>query len=90
MSGSTVEAQAMPATDLGTDAWHTAPMRAIRLWIGRITSAQRLRHDVRALRGLDDRMLTDIGLTRDSLEYAARYGHLPEAGRRFAAGYRHD
>ncbi len=76
MSSSAIEARAARATDLGTEAWHTAAVRSVRQWICRITSAHRLRRDIKALRALDDRMLTDIGLSRQSLEYAARYGHV--------------
>ena len=88
MSSSIAEARAMRATGLVAGSWRAALVRSIRQWIHRITSAWRLRRDVQALRALDDRMLSDIGLNRESLEYAARYGHLPRPRRRPGTDHR--
>ena len=89
MSGSIVEARAVQAAGPTTQTWRTVLMRSAWQWMSRITSAWRLRRDLQALRVLDDRMLSDIGLSRGSLEYAARYGQLPKGRRHFDMGHRH-
>jgi uncharacterized protein YjiS (DUF1127 family) len=37
-----------------------------------------VRRNVELLSALDDKMLADIGLVRDQVEYVARLGHLPD------------
>ena len=89
MGVSIVEARAAQAAGPTTQTWRAALTRSAGQWMSRITSAWRLRRDLQAMRALDDRLLADIGLSRGSLEYAARYGHLPKGRRHFDTGHRH-
>jgi uncharacterized protein YjiS (DUF1127 family) len=50
---------------------------AIERLIAWIRREYRIRRGINELRSLDDYMLSDIGLTRDAIEHAARYGRLP-------------
>jgi uncharacterized protein YjiS (DUF1127 family) len=47
------------------------PIKQLALWI---RNKRRIRRAVNELMALDDRMLTDIGLTRGQVEQAARRG----------------
>jgi uncharacterized protein YjiS (DUF1127 family) len=46
--------------------------------VARLIRFRQARADMRALRGLDDRMLRDIGLTRTGLEHAVQTGQRPD------------
>jgi uncharacterized protein YjiS (DUF1127 family) len=49
----------------------------LKRFLGRIGAEWRLRRSIDTLRSFDDRMLTDIGLSRGSVEYAVRHGRRP-------------
>ena len=47
-------------------------------WLASLVSSERaMRRGTAELRAMDDRLLADIGLTRELVEYLARYGTLP-------------
>jgi uncharacterized protein YjiS (DUF1127 family) len=54
------------------------PIERLASWI---SSERAMRRGAAELRAMDDRLLADIGLTRDMVEYLARYGTLPRCWR---------
>ena len=61
---------------------HTASIKALLVdpirWLASLVSSERaLRRGTAELRAMDDRLLADSGLTRELVEYLARYGTLP-------------
>jgi uncharacterized protein YjiS (DUF1127 family) len=74
MNNSTINDRvSSPVTASNSDTW-------LRLWIKRWLSRTRhrrqIRRDVLRLMEYDDRTLADIGLQRDDIKHAARYGWL--------------
>ncbi|MGE0119438.1 MAG: DUF1127 domain-containing protein [Dongiaceae bacterium] len=59
------------------ESWRAVLMKSIGRRFARIISNRRMRRDIDLLRALDDRMLTDIGLSRWDVEYAVRHGRPP-------------
>jgi uncharacterized protein YjiS (DUF1127 family) len=57
-----------------TEAWWTTLQRAIEQVTARIRAINRLRRGTAELMALDDRMLADIGLSREEIEPAMRFG----------------
>lgn len=51
--------------------------RAVRRQFAWLAREHHARRAVGELMALDDRMLSDIGMDRGSIGFAARYGHLP-------------
>jgi uncharacterized protein YjiS (DUF1127 family) len=51
-----------------------ARAQALRRLIAWFRKERRVRHGIDEMMALDDRLLDDIGLTRGSIEHAARYG----------------
>jgi uncharacterized protein YjiS (DUF1127 family) len=77
MSNSSVESQALLNDRRATEPWRAALADSIKRWVAGIKNERRVRGAVNELAALDDRMLADIGLTRDDVTYAARHGRLP-------------
>jgi uncharacterized protein YjiS (DUF1127 family) len=53
---------------------HAALVKPIERFIARIRAERRIRRGIDELMALDDRMLSDMGLTRGDIARAARYG----------------
>ena len=51
----------------------------IRRLASRISSERAMQRGAAQLRAMDDRLLADIGLPRELVEYRARYGTLPRS-----------
>ena len=47
-------------------------------WIARSKHRRQLRRDVGILSALDDKVLADIGFSRDQIEHAVSHGRLPK------------
>jgi uncharacterized protein YjiS (DUF1127 family) len=79
MGSSTIDARVLAPENQGsTGPWQAALVRAIERLIVWIRNERRIRREIDELMALDDRLLCDIGLSREHIEYAARYGCLPE------------
>ena len=78
MSTSTIEAPVARKAGLSAESWPAALARPIKQGIAWIGSRRRLHRDIKELMALDDRMLSDIGLSRSDVDYAARYGRVFE------------
>ena len=66
-----------PAAATRPSSWHVAMMQSVIRQLERIGARRRLHRDLQDLLSLDDRMLADIGLTRDDAKHIARHGTLP-------------
>ena len=74
MSNWTIAAPPARGAVLNAESRPAALARVMKQAIARIASRRRLRRHLDELRGLDDRMLRDIGLRRCDIEDAVRYG----------------
>ena len=74
MSSSTIEAPVARRGDLYAESWPAALARPVKQGIAWIGFRRRLRRGIRELMALDDHMLRDIGISRNEVEYAVRYG----------------
>jgi uncharacterized protein YjiS (DUF1127 family) len=54
-------------------------LRAVRSVFAAIRAERHARSGISELRQLDDHLLSDVGLTRRDVEFAARHGRLPTA-----------
>jgi uncharacterized protein YjiS (DUF1127 family) len=75
MHGTTIAARLSAPGSRGS-AGHRQVTRVpvLRRLIAWFSNERRIRRGIDELMALDDRMLSDIGLTRGSIEHAARYG----------------
>lgn len=74
-----IEGRTWSATGLASAAFgRTALAKSIARPIVRLSDRFRTRRVIDELMALDDRLLTDIGIRREEIEYAARFGRLPE------------
>jgi uncharacterized protein YjiS (DUF1127 family) len=75
MGSPTIATRDWPAESQDSTApWQAAPVKAVNRLFAWIRNKRRIRRAIDELMALDDRMLSDIGLTRGSIEPAARYG----------------
>jgi uncharacterized protein YjiS (DUF1127 family) len=72
MYGSTIDGGV--GSSRKTEAWWTTLQGAVEQVTARIGAINRLRRDAAELMALDDRMLADIGLSREEIEPAVRFG----------------
>jgi uncharacterized protein YjiS (DUF1127 family) len=72
-------AKSAPLTSAGSreGSWWTAIAKSIRQRNERKRTERQFRRDIGALMIADDRLLADVGLTREEVEHVARYGRLP-------------
>jgi uncharacterized protein YjiS (DUF1127 family) len=68
LGGATEPSQSVPRVLKG--ALLAAPVRLLR----KVLEQRKYQRAVQELRGLDDRMLRDIGVDRAAIPYAARFG----------------
>jgi uncharacterized protein YjiS (DUF1127 family) len=80
MDISRLESKTYRTGSLLSDLWQAALATLVRRWIAQIRSNLQIRRGIKVLMALDDRMLSDIGLTRGAVEYAARHGQVPPHG----------
>ncbi|MEJ0018181.1 MAG: DUF1127 domain-containing protein [Acetobacteraceae bacterium] len=81
MNGSLVAARRLRDVRYGDMRWtYDGLMRAAGLAFAWISSRGWWRNDLDALRTMDDRLLDDIGLTREHVTYAVHHGTLPDWG----------
>jgi uncharacterized protein YjiS (DUF1127 family) len=67
--------RALPVERQGSVAYSlSAPARAIKELILWIAHERRIRRGINELAALDDRMLSDIGVSRGAIEHVARHG----------------
>jgi uncharacterized protein YjiS (DUF1127 family) len=57
-----------------TDRRKASAFDSVFRWLARLLAEQRYRKAIHELECLDDRLLTDIGITRSGINYAVRYG----------------
>jgi uncharacterized protein YjiS (DUF1127 family) len=75
MHGTTIAARLSAAGSKGSvGRRQTTRLPVLRRLIAWFRNERRIRRGIDELMALDDRMLSDIGLTRGSIEHAARYG----------------
>ena len=53
-------------------------VQTVKRLAGWISAEHGIRRGIAELRAMDDHLLADIGLTRQQVEYASRYGRLPK------------
>jgi uncharacterized protein YjiS (DUF1127 family) len=71
MDSSTIEARALPVAAQGAAGPWQVLVKAVKRVVAGIRSKRRTRRGIAELRALDDRLLADIGLSRDQIEYAS-------------------
>ena len=75
MHGTTIAARLLaPASRGPAGPRQTTRVPVLRRLIAWFRNERQIRHGIDELMALDDRMLSDVGLTRGSIEHAARYG----------------
>ena len=67
-----------PAAVTRPSSWHVALVQSLICQLERLGARRRLHRDHQDLLSLDDRVLADIGLTRDDANHIARHGRLPD------------
>jgi len=86
MSNSSVESRSLLNDRPQTEPWRAALANLIKRWGARIKNERRVRDAMNELAALDDRMLADIGLSREDVEHVVRHGRLPRRANRGAYG----
>jgi uncharacterized protein YjiS (DUF1127 family) len=75
MASPMIEARDWPAESQDSTApWQAAPVKAVNRLFAWIRNKRRIRRAINELMALDDRTLSDIGLTGGNIEHAGRYG----------------
>ena len=67
-----------PATAASAKPLQVAVLQSVMRLVESIRTWRRINRDIDILMALDDRMLADIGLTRDDIDHLARHGTLPK------------
>jgi uncharacterized protein YjiS (DUF1127 family) len=79
MDKSVIAARQLPVRVLGSArSWKAALVNTVNRLVAWINSVRAIRSGIAELRAMDDRLLADIGLTREQVEYLSRYGRLPK------------
>lgn len=77
MTSTFIQSQTASAASSGARSWPAALMQSVMRQLETIRLKRQIYRDLDDLFALNDRMLADIGLTRDDVEHAARHGRLP-------------
>jgi uncharacterized protein YjiS (DUF1127 family) len=74
MRSSGIEARVLPRSTRGLASGGARWLHQIKRLTAWIRYERRIRRDINELMALDDRMLADIGLSREQVPHAARHG----------------
>ena len=61
-----------------TAGWLAGMIDTVSRFLTRIRHWRQVRHNIVLLSSLDDKVLADVGIMRDQVEYVARLGYVPE------------